>query len=81
MPPPERHSKAFSLFHALAEGESFILINDHDPRPLNYQFESKHNNAFDWTYLEQGPELWKIRITKTASESRSKGTCCGSCGG
>ncbi len=62
--PRERHPMIFSTFDGLKSGESFILINDHDPRPLHYQFMHEREGFFTWEYLEQGPETWKVKITK-----------------
>ena len=60
--PRERHMLIFDTYTGLKPGEAFILINDHDPRPLYYQFEAEHTGQFSWDYLEQGPEVWRVRI-------------------
>jgi uncharacterized protein (DUF2249 family) len=60
--PRERHTLIFDTYTGLKPGEAFILINDHDPRPLYYQFEAEHTGQFSWNYLEQGPEVWRVRI-------------------
>jgi uncharacterized protein (DUF2249 family) len=60
--PRERHPLIFDTFHKLGTGESFLLVNDHDPKPLYYQFKAELGEAFQWDYLEQGPEVWKVRI-------------------
>lgn len=62
MSPREKHPAIFSLHERLAPGEAFELINDHDPRPLRYQFEAEHQDDFTWEYLEEGPETWRVRI-------------------
>ncbi|MCC6929067.1 MAG: DUF2249 domain-containing protein [Gemmatimonadaceae bacterium] len=66
IPPRDKHPTIFQTFDALAPGASFVLINDHDPKPLRYQFEAEHQGKFGWTYLEQGPEVWRVRIGKPA---------------
>ena len=48
----------------LAPGASFVLVNDHDPKPLYYQLEAEHPKQFSWTYLEQGPAVWRVEIGK-----------------
>ncbi|MGE5548698.1 MAG: DUF2249 domain-containing protein [Solirubrobacterales bacterium] len=80
--PRDRHPRIFQTFDALPVGTSFILANDHDPRPLFYQFKVERPEEFDWTYLEEGPEQWRVRITRTkAPAAKDKGaSCCGSCG-
>lgn len=64
--PRERHPLIFSTFNNLVPGDAFLLVNDHDPKPLYYQFKAELGEQFDWEYLENGPEVWKVRIGKTA---------------
>jgi len=64
MPPRERHPKIFGTWAELGIGESILLVNDHDPVPLYYQFAAEHTGTFRWEYLEQGPEVYRVRITK-----------------
>jgi uncharacterized protein (DUF2249 family) len=64
IPPREKHPTIFKAFDGLAKGETLVLVNDHDPRPLRYQMEAEHPNTFDWIYEASGPELWRIRITR-----------------
>ena len=52
--PREQHSLDFDTFHKLEPGQGFELVNDHDPKPLYYQFEAEHRGIFDWDYLENG---------------------------
>ena len=60
--PRLRHKKISATFHNLKPGEAFVLVNDHDPKPLYYQFQAEHIGQFPWDYLEQGPEVWRVRI-------------------
>lgn len=60
-----RHALIFDTFDRLPIGSGFTLVNDHDPRPLSYQFAADRPNAFTWDYLERGP-IWRVRITRTA---------------
>ena len=48
----------------LQPGESFLLVNDHDPKPLYYKFKAELGEVFDWEYLESGPDVWRVRIGK-----------------
>ena len=64
MPPRERHPKIFGTWTELVPGESILLVNDHDPVPLYYQFVCEHTGTFRWEYLEQGPEVYRVRISK-----------------
>ncbi len=65
-PPPQRHPIIFQTWQGLQPDEGFLLINDHDPKPLYYQFKFEHEGQFTWDYVEQGPDVWKVRIGKTA---------------
>ena len=62
--PRVRHPLIFQTFDSLGTGDSFVLINDHDPKPLYYQFEAERAAEFEWEYLQQGPEEWRVRITR-----------------
>ena len=37
-------------------------MNDHDPRPLYHQLQAEQPGKVGWEYLEQGPEIWRVRI-------------------
>jgi len=60
--PARRHDLIFETYGALSPGTAFVLVNDHDPKPLYYQFAAEHAGDFSWDYLEQGPETWRVRI-------------------
>ena len=62
IPPAQRHPLIFDLFNKLAADESFILVNDHNPKPLYYQFQAELTGQFSWEYVEEGPESWRVRI-------------------
>lgn len=63
-PPHLKHKVIFETFEGLKLGEAMLLVNDHDPRPLRYQFESTHADHFTWEYLEQGPVTFRVKISK-----------------
>jgi len=64
IPPRDKHPAIFRTFDALAGGQSMVIINDHDPRPLRYQFQAERPDSFDWTYEAEGPEVWRVRISR-----------------
>jgi len=64
LPPPQKHPAIFSTFAGLKSGEGMILINDHDPKPVYYQFSAERAGEFTWEYLEQGP-VWRVAIRRT----------------
>ena len=76
IPPRDRHPLIFSTFAHLPAGGQIELVNDHDPKPLYYQFQAEHGGTFGWQYEAHGPDVWRVRITKLGGA-----TCCGTCGG
>ena len=66
IPKSQRHPMIFARFDALAAGESFVLLNSHDPIPLREEFARDRPGAYDWRYLEgsQSDRLWRIRIVR-----------------
>lgn len=70
IPHAVRHARIFEAVDALEPGESFVLLNDHDPKPLRFQLEAREPGQIGWDYLAQGPETWRVRI------SRAGGHCC-----
>jgi uncharacterized protein (DUF2249 family) len=64
LPPRDKHPTIFSTIDNLKSGDSLELINDHDPKPLQYQLTSEHPDMYEWKYLEQGPEVWRVTLTK-----------------
>jgi uncharacterized protein (DUF2249 family)/iron-sulfur cluster repair protein YtfE (RIC family) len=70
--PARRHETIFSAYRDLAPGTGFVLVNDHDPKPLRYQFEAEHAGQFTWQYLESGPEVWRVRIGRPGAAARGE---------
>jgi uncharacterized protein (DUF2249 family) len=64
LPSRHKHTTIFSTWNQLPAGGALLLVNDHDPLPLYFQFSCEHVGEFHWEYLEQGPETWRVRIRK-----------------
>lgn len=71
VPPPQRHPMIFQTFEALKPGEAFILVNDHDPKPLYYQFKFEREGQFSWDYLEEGPQVWRVKVGRTMGATQN----------
>ena len=63
--PKRRHELIFETYFALQPGEAFELVNDHDPKPLYYQFDAEHHGEFSWEPVESGPDTWRVLIGRT----------------
>jgi uncharacterized protein (DUF2249 family) len=59
-----KHGRVVQTWRDLPVGDYFILLNDHDPAPLQRQFDAECPGTFTWEYLERGPEDFRIRLTK-----------------
>lgn len=67
--PRLKHQTIFEKIDGLKNGESFELINDHDPIPLYYQLiQTRGKENFNWEYLEKGPIDYRILITRLGGE-------------
>lgn len=64
---PDKHPTIFAAHQALAPGQSFVLVNNHDPVHLHDELEAGHPGSYTWEYLESGPVEWRIRIGKPST--------------
>lgn len=62
--PRFKHPTIFDKFDSLPGGEAFVIRNDHDPKPLYYQLLAERGQTFNWDYLENGPQIWLVKIAK-----------------
>lgn len=69
--PPERDPEIFGAFDALKADEAFVLVTDHDPRPLLSRFQAERPASFEWNLLEAGPARFRIEIRRRATEGAS----------
>ena len=67
IPKPRKHPTIFDRYASLDVGESFILVNDHNPIHLHEEFETDYPGSYGWEYLSKERRDWQIRITKRAT--------------
>src|SRR5574341_1224355 len=82
LPIREKHPTIFRTFEGLKSGETMLLVNDHDPKPLYYQFAAERTGQFEWRYLESGPDVWEVQIRRIAPAAAAQQPaerlgCCG----
>lgn len=75
-----KHGLIIKNWLDLAVSDYFVLLNDHDPVPLYYQFAAQWPGAFTWEYLVKGPEF-RVRITKVKATGQLTGEVPGCSGG
>ncbi|WP_459193224.1 DUF2249 domain-containing protein [Halosimplex sp. J119] len=66
LPPAQRHEQIFAAYDDLEAGTGFVLVNDHDPKPLYHQFEAEEGPAFRWEYRQKEPGEFRVLIGKAA---------------
>jgi uncharacterized protein (DUF2249 family) len=74
-----KHGLIIKQWLELPVGDHFILLNDHDPVPLYYQFAAQWPDAFTWQHLVKGPEEFRVKITKLKATAPAEevAECCG----
>ncbi len=70
--PRHKHPRIFEIYDSLVPGNAFIINNDHDPKPLYYQLLAERGQTFSWEYLENGPESWKVKISKNDGQVKEE---------
>lgn len=73
VPRPQRHPLVFARFDALVLGEDLVLVNDHDPQPLHMQLDKLRPGEAEWRYMDRGPGIFRIRISRIAFPSPNSG--------
>lgn len=75
LPPPARHSHIFKIFDQLKQGETLLVVNDHEPVHL-VQFMKHERRDFDFAFYKayQKPSgEWIGVFRKKADEQRQGG--------
>lgn len=75
-----KHGLIIKTWLALPVGDHFILLNDHDPVPLYYQFAAQWPGEFTWEHLVKGSDEFRVKITRVQPSTaaiRETPNCCG----
>lgn len=64
LPHGQRHEIIFARLDGLELDEALVICNDHDPKPLRYQTQALWPDRFVWSYLQAGPQEWRVAITR-----------------
>jgi uncharacterized protein (DUF2249 family) len=59
-----RHATIFGALDAVAPGRGLVLVAPHDPLPLLAQIEQRSPGAFDVSYIERGPDAWRLQLVR-----------------
>ncbi len=69
--PRLRHGIIGQLFRHLEPGHSLQIVVDHDPQRLRFQLDLAFGELCDWSYLEQGPDVWRVRLRHTTTDANA----------
>jgi uncharacterized protein (DUF2249 family) len=71
--PQRRHEALLTLFDELGADEGFVLVNDHNPKPLYHELKSMHGDVIEWEYRSRGDAGWRVEVVKTAESDADDG--------
>lgn len=57
-----RHATIFGALEAVGPGGGLVLLAPHAPLPLLRQISDRWPGRFEVSYLEEGPEIWKLQF-------------------
>jgi len=65
LPHKDKYPTVQKTFESLKIGEKMELVNDHEFRPIfEYKFPMDFPDQYEWKYLEEGPDIWRVAVTK-----------------
>lgn len=62
-----RHATIFGALDSIAPGDGLVLVAPHDPLPLLAQIEQRWPDEFAVSYLERGPEAWRLSLARRSA--------------
>jgi uncharacterized protein (DUF2249 family) len=61
-----RHGAILGALSRVRPGAAMVLVAPHDPLPLLAEIERVENGAITVSYLDEGPEAWRLLLTRAA---------------
>ena len=59
-----RHAAVFGALDAITPGFALDVIEPHDPQRMLSELELNRPGVFVSSYIERGPEVWRVRFTR-----------------
>jgi uncharacterized protein (DUF2249 family) len=69
--PRFRHDIIGQLFKHLEPGHSLQIVVDHDPQRLRFQLDISFGAMCEWSYLEPGPDVWRVRLRQARNDTET----------
>ena len=64
IPKAIRHPAIFGALDSLKPSEAMVLKASHLPLPLLKQIEKRSPDVFTVSYLEEGPDVWRVQFVR-----------------
>lgn len=64
IPKPVRHAAVFGALAAIAPGAALDVLEPHDPQRMLAELEQSQPGVFGVSYVERGPEVWRVRFIR-----------------
>ncbi len=61
-----RHAAVFGALSSIAAGKAMVIVAPHDPKPLLAQIADREGGAIEVSYLDRGPEAWRLQLSRRA---------------
>ena len=61
-----RHGAILGALSRVRPGAAMVLVAPHDPLPLLAEIERAEDGAIEVSYLAEGPEAWRLLLTRPA---------------
>ena len=59
-----RHATVLGALDSVAPGGGLVLVAPHDPLPLLAQIEQRAPGRIETSYLQRGPEAWRLQLLR-----------------
>lgn len=65
-----RHAAIFGALNAIVPRSALEVIELHDPQRMLAELQQRQPDTFDVSYIERGPEVWRVRLSRAGDESK-----------
>ncbi len=59
-----RHGSVFGALSQVKPGAAMVLVAPHDPLPLLAQIVEREGDAVQISYLQRGPDAWRLLLSR-----------------
>ena len=59
-----RHGAVLGALSQVKPGAAMVLVAPHNPLPLLAQIQDREGDAVAISYLQEGPDAWRLRLAR-----------------